>query len=299
VRSSAPRVDDERTPRRIEPALPADVTGDELDRQVRSELSTLSRENAVVVARHLVMVARLMDDEPELAYEHAVAAQQRAGRVGLVREAAGLAAYQVGRYEEALRELRTARRLTGSSEHLPVMADCERGLGRPERALDLASSPEARELDRAGQLEMLIVASGARGDLGQHDAAVVMLQVGELDVPPRAGSGPARQARARLMSAYADALAAAGRADEAQQWLEKAADADLDGSTGAAERLGRVEDSEIYDLLEDDEDEAGTDEREAAPVAEDTHVDATPDEAADDLDESGDEQDERGEDPRA
>ena len=244
----------------MEPALPDDVTGDELDRQVRGELGTLSRENSVAVARHLVMVARLMDEDPELAYEHAAAAQKRAGRVGLVREAAGLAAYQVGRYEEALRELRTARRLTGSSEHLPVMADCERGLGRPERALDLAASPEARELDRAGQLEMLIVASGARGDLGQHDAAVVMLQVAELDVPPRAGSGAARQARARLMSAYADALAAAGRSDEAQGWLEKAADADLDGSTGAAERLGRLEDSEIVDLLDDEDEDEDADE---------------------------------------
>ena len=182
----ARRVED-KAPRRVEPALPSDVTGDELDRQVRGELGTLSKDNATIVARHLVMVARLMDEEPELAYEHAVAAQHRAGRVGLVREAAGLAAYQVGRYDDALRELRTARRLTGSSEHLPVMADCERGLGRPERALDLASSPEASRLDRAGQLEMLIVAAGARGDLGQHDAAVVMLQVAELDVPPAPG----------------------------------------------------------------------------------------------------------------
>ncbi len=207
-----------------------------------------------MVARHLVMVARLMDEDPELAYEHAVAAQRRAGRVGLVREAAGLAAYQVGKYEEALRELRTARRLTGSSEHLPVMADCERGLFRPERALDLAASPEADELDRSGQLELLIVAAGARGDLGQHDAAVVMLQVAELDVAPRSGSHGARQARARLMSAYSDALVAAGRADEARVWLERAADADDDDTTGAAARLGRGEDGDIVDLL-DDEDE--------------------------------------------
>lgn len=226
---------------------------------MRGELGTLSRENSTVVARHLVMVARLMDEDPELAYEHAVAAQRRAGRVGLVREAAGLAAYQVGKYEDALRELRTARRLTGSSEHLPVMADCERGLGRPERALDLAASPEAKGLDRSGQLELLIVASGARGDLGQHDAAVVMLQVGELDVAPRSGSHGARQARARLMSAYSDALVAAGRADEARVWLERAADADDDDTTGAAERLGRVEDGDILDLLDEDDDGAEPD----------------------------------------
>ncbi len=92
------------------------------------------------------MAAQLLDEDPELAYAHAQAAQRRAGRVGLVREALGIAAYQVGHYEEALRELRTARRLTGSSEHLAVMADCERGLGRPERALDLAASDEAKTL---------------------------------------------------------------------------------------------------------------------------------------------------------
>lgn len=237
--------------------LPADVTGDELDRQVRGELGTLSRDNATSVARHLVMAARLLDDEPELAYAHAQAAQRRAGRVGLVREALGIAAYQVGHYEEALRELRTARRLTGSSEHLAVMADCERGLGRPERALGLAASDEARTLDRAGQLEMLIVASGARQDLGQFDAAVVMLQVAELEVSPTAGSGPARAARARLMSAYYDALEAAGRGDGARQWLQRAAAADVDGLTGAAERLGGdgLEPGEIVDLLDDAEHE--------------------------------------------
>jgi tetratricopeptide (TPR) repeat protein len=251
------------------------VTGDELDRQVRGELGTLSRDNATTVARHLVMAAQLLDDEPELAYAHAQAAQRRAGRVGLVREALGIAAYQVGHYEEALRELRTARRLTGSSEHLAVMADCERGLGRPERALDLAGSDEARTLDRAGQLEMLIVASGARQDLGQFDAAVIMLQVAELEVPPTAGSGPARAARARLMSAYSDALLAAGRADEARTWLERAAAADVDGLTGAADRLGwdGLEPGEIMDLLGDDDEqdvgEGGGDDGEVAPIADD------------------------------
>ncbi len=253
--------------------MPQEVTGDELDRQVRGELGTLSRDNATSVARHLVMTAQLLDEDPELAYAHAQAAQRRAGRVGLVREALGIAAYQVGRFEEALRELRTARRLTGSSEHLAVMADCERGLGRPERALDLFASDEARTLDRAGQLEILIVAAGARQDLGQHDAAVVMLQVAELEVPPTAGSGPARAARARLMSAYSDALAAAGRADSAREWLERAAAADVDGITGAAERLGwdGLEPGEIMDLLDGDDD-AGADLAEDASGSEESEA---------------------------
>jgi hypothetical protein len=200
------------------------------------------------------MTYSLLEDDPKAALEHAAAAQRRAGRVGLVREAAGLAAYRAGEYELALRELRTARRLTGSQVHLPVMADCERGLGRPERALELASSPEVKQLDRAGQIEMLIVAAGARQDKGQFDAAVVMLQVPELT----RARGP-QPAIARLMSAYADALEAAGREDEAQTWLRRAAAADVDGLTGAAERLGLdVHDGvhgEVVDLLGDDPDD--------------------------------------------
>lgn len=197
-----------RAPRPVEPPLPDDVTGTELDAEVRRDLSGLSSENATAVARHLVQVARLLDDDPAAALEHARAAQRRAGRVGAVREAAGLAAYRAGEYEEALRELRTARRLTGSQVHLPVMADCERGLGRPERALEVASGPEAEELDRAGRVELAIVVAGARRDLGQVDAAVLELRLPELEgrVPPQL-----QEAQARLQEAYDDALAAAGR----------------------------------------------------------------------------------------
>lgn len=191
-----------------EPEVPESVTGSELDRDVRRDLGALAADNATAVARHLVMVASLLDDDPGQALEHARAAQRRAGRVGAVREAAGLAAYRAGEYEEALRELRTARRLTGSEAHLPVMADCERGLGRPERALEAAAGDGPAQLDRAGQIEMAIVVAGARGDLGQHDAAVLGLQLPELDgrVSP-----DLEDAQERLREAYDDALVSAGR----------------------------------------------------------------------------------------
>jgi hypothetical protein len=166
----------------------------------------------------------------------------------VVREAAGLAAYRCDRFDEALRELRTARRLTGSQEHLPVMADCERGLGRPERAIAMLTSPEAASLDRRGALELLIVAAGARLDLGQPGAAVVMLEVPELRAALRPETA---EAQARLWSAYSDALAAAGRTDEARTWLERAAAADEEGVTGAAERLG-LDGTDITDLLDPD-----------------------------------------------
>lgn len=155
--------------------MPDDVVASDLDRAARARLRTLSRENADGVARHLVMAGRLLDTDPELAYEHAQAAVRRAGRVDVVREAAGIAAYRTGRFAEALRELRTVRRLNGSDEHLALMADCERGMGRPERALALAREGEAAALDPGARLELALVVAGARLDLGEPDAALVAL----------------------------------------------------------------------------------------------------------------------------
>jgi tetratricopeptide (TPR) repeat protein len=205
------------------------------------------------------MVGRLIDEDPEAAWQHALAARGRAARIGDVREAAGLAAYRAGHYAEALAELRTARRLTGSDEHLPVIADCERALGRPERALTIAASPEVQRLDLEHRVEMLIVEAGARADLGQPDAAVVTLQVGLLDSKARAPW------LARLRSAYADALAAVGRDAEARHWLERAADADPDDVTGVQERLAELDGILVTDLEDDAEaDDAGDDGEEPA-----------------------------------
>lgn len=215
-------------------------------------MSTLPTVIATGVARHLVMAAQLMDIDPNLALQHAEVARARAGRVGIVREAVGITAYRAGDFATALRELRTARRLTGSDDQLAAIADSERALGRPDKALDVVSSAPpglAPEI----QVELLIVASGARLDLGQPEVARQTLEIGELDAAPTSGSPEVRQARARLLSAYADTLSALGQADEAQRWLAKAAQADLDGSTGAAERLGLAEaDIDFVDLDPDD-----------------------------------------------
>lgn len=213
-----------------------DVTGRELDEDVRAEFGTLSKSVADEVARHLVMAARLVDEDPEQAYRHALAARRRAGRVGVVREAAGVAAYLAGRYAEALGELRAARRITGSAEYLPMMADCERGLGRPRRALDLAADPAGAGLPVAGRIELLIVAAGARRDLGDFASAVVSLQVPELRMDT------SEPWLARLRYAYADALEAAGRDREARRWFLRAMEVDLDEETDAADRVGALDD---------------------------------------------------------
>ncbi|ARF78133.1 tetratricopeptide repeat protein [Kitasatospora aureofaciens] len=227
---------------------------------MRQELKSLPKTLADDVARNLVMVARLLDGEPEEAYQYSRVALRLASRVAAVREAAGFASYMTQRYSEALTEFRAARRMTGRADLWPVMADCERGLGRPERALAMAGEPEVKQLDKAGQVEMRLVAAGARSDMEQFDAAVVTLQSPEL------ASSAVHPWTARLRYAYAEALIAAGRGDEARDWFAKAAEADTDGSTNASERLAEIDGVEFTDALDPelDEDDA---EQADAPAA--------------------------------
>ncbi|SHG64823.1 hypothetical protein SAMN05444320_111127 [Streptoalloteichus hindustanus] len=211
---------------------------------------------------------QLVDTDPEQALAHARYARTRAARVGAVREAAGLAAYHAGEWAEALSELRAARRMTGGPGHVAVMADCERALGRPERALELLRGPEAAELPHAELVELRIVAAGARRDMGQLDAAVVALQGPDLD--------PAKPApwSARLFYAYADNLAAVGRTDEAIRWFLHAAEADQDEETDAAERAHELSDPERARALAELAAEEEAAENDAAAGAEDGAVDA-------------------------
>ncbi|WP_188572150.1 hypothetical protein, partial [Arthrobacter liuii] len=236
---SANRPDRERSPE-----IDEDVTGKELDRATQHQIKTLEPKSSEWVARHLVMAGRLIDDEPELAFQHALAASRRGGRLAAVREAVGLTAYSAGHYGEALREFRTFRRISGSNVHLPVMADCERGLGRPDRALDVARSEEAQDLDAPGKVELAIVAAGARTDLGQLDAAVAELEIAQLDINRAFSYSP------RLFRAYADALAAVGRQEESEKWNRQAVVAEN------ALGQGVDQEPEIIDLGWDEEEEA-------------------------------------------
>ncbi|WP_326791012.1 hypothetical protein [Streptomyces sp. NBC_00151] len=256
---------------------------------MRQELLSLPKGLAEDVARNLVMVARLIDEDPESAYEYSRIALRLASRVAAVREAAGFAAYANQKFSEALAEFRAARRMTGSVELWPVMADCERGLGRPEKALEMAGAPEVQKLDKASQVEMRLVAAGARRDMGQLDAAIVTLQSPEL------ASNSVQPWTARLRYAYADALLAAGREGEAREWFAKTVESDKDGSTDASDRLAELDGVEFVDVLVEDDEEAGNGDTtgtatEIHAEAEAEHQDADDDEGEDDEDEDEDDE---------
>ncbi len=212
-----------------EPIVPDEVTASDLNAAARNQLKTLSKENAEAVARHLAMAAEVIDADPQLAHQHAIAATRRAGRIGVVRETAAITAYAIGDYALALRELRTYRRISGSDDQIALMVDSERGVGRPDRALEVGRAVDRSTLEPAVRVELAIAMSGARLDLGQTERALQELDIPELN-PDRAFEwSPA------LFAARATVLEELGRENEAREWhrrAEVAADV-LDAAIGA------------------------------------------------------------------
>jgi hypothetical protein len=187
---------------------------------VRVQLKTLSAENAEMTARHLAMVAYLAEQDPELAHRHAQAAASRAGRIPVVRETVGITAYFVEDWALSLRELLAHRRMTNSNDHVPMMIDCERGLGRPQRGLELGRTIDRAALSADVRVSLAIAMSGARLDLGQNDTALVELEIKELNPNSVFDYSP------RLFWAYADTLEVLGREADAAKWADLAVRAD-------------------------------------------------------------------------
>ena len=204
---AANRADQERSPD-IDP----DVTGKELDRGTLKEINGLDERPASWVAKHLVMAGRYLDVDPALAFQHALAASRKGGRLSRVREAVALTAYAAGEYADALREFRTYRRMTGDDTHIAAQVDSERALGRTEKALQLAAEVDASRLDRAARAELAMVVSGIREDAGDLQGAHEALQIPELDRRRGYPFSP------RLFQRQADVLLALGRRDEARLW---------------------------------------------------------------------------------
>lgn len=235
--------------RHDDPVVLDDVTPKQLDRIALNELKTLSKENQEGVANHLVMAARLIESDPALAHQHAISAARRAGRIGVVRETLAITAYATEDYALALRELRTYRRITGRDDQLPMMVDSERGLGRPERALELGRSVPRAQLSVAVQVELAIAMSGARLDLGHSQQALVELEISQLDPTTAYSYSPA------LFAAYATVLEELGRHAEAEEWLTRAdlAAAALDGEDPEDDMIEVVEEEpEVVDADEEE-----------------------------------------------
>ncbi|WP_230674098.1 hypothetical protein [Rathayibacter sp. Leaf248] len=256
----------------------------DLDKVARNELKTLTKENADWVAMHLVMAGRLLEEDPELAHRHVLSAARRAGRIAVVRESLAISAYAIGDFALALRELRTYRRISGSDEQVPLMVDSERGVGRPDKALELGRSIDRSALSVGAQVSLAIAMSGARLDLGQTELALMELEIPQLDPNKAFSYSP------DLFAAYAAVLEELGRTEEAAQWQRRAdvaARAVFAAEGGGDDETIEVveEEGEAFAVRQGDDapSAAVDDESESADSSDDSDGDDEDDE--DDLDE--------------
>jgi len=202
---------------------------------VLAQLKSLPEKLGQRVARHLVAAGELLEQDPRTAYEHTLAARARASRLAVVREAVGEAAYAAGEYAEALAELRAAKRMNGAQDYVAIMADCERALGRPDRALALLRNAPRESFAPPLLAETVLVEAGARRDRGELDAALRTLENAHLNSQSRAPWV------ARLRYAYADTLLAAERPKDALEWFHRAEAVDVDEITDAGDRALEIE----------------------------------------------------------
>ncbi|MEZ5087854.1 MAG: tetratricopeptide repeat protein [Tessaracoccus sp.] len=227
--------------------MPEGFNESELPMGVRAELKGVSKERAAEVGAHIWAAGQLVDIDPALAYRHAEAARRRAPRLPVTREATAETAYAAGEYVVALREYRAIRRMSGGDELIPVLADCERALGRPRDALELLAGVDPRNAKIELRIECLLVEAGIRDDLGQRDEAKRLLQAA---ISRKVGP-PLSQARMRY--AYADLLERDGDRAGARTWFEKAGELDKGAMLDIADRLAAIDGILLPDFEEDEE----------------------------------------------
>ena len=177
--------------------------------------------------------AAFMEEDYDEAIRLGEQAKHIALRSAAARELLGLAYYRVGKWSEAAKELTTFRRISGSTEQNPVIADSYRAMGKPEKAIEYCLEIDRKEVAPAVYYEGVIVAAGALADQGRVDDAIKILE--RLDLRPEV----AAEHHLRAWYALADLLERKGRFTQAREWFEAVASADAD-LTDAPERLKKL-----------------------------------------------------------
>ncbi|MBB1515681.1 hypothetical protein H5398_06800 [Tessaracoccus sp. MC1679] len=255
---------------------------------MRAELKGLPKDLADIVGAHIWAAGQLVDEDPELAFRHAEAARRRAGRLPIVREAAAETAYAAGEYAIALREFRAIRRMSGGDQLIPVIADCERALGRPRDALEVLTELDPKTKDMWLRMECLLVEAGIRADLGQRAEAMRLLQAAiSRKVGPPFG-------QARLRYAYANLLEEEGDVEGAREWFSSAAALDQGAELDTSDRIAQLDGVVLPDFTPDEEDDdesegdVGDESRDTEVEPEDSELEGDEPEADEDDEPEGD-----------
>ncbi|MBT1163905.1 hypothetical protein [Bifidobacterium felsineum] len=280
-----------------EPRMPKGMEWSMLSKDERERLRGLSKEHAENIGLHILAAYALEEKDPELALEHAKWVARQASRIDFARETLAFVAYRQGNYKLALREFRTAYRMNGFQDYLPFIADCERGVGNPKKAVEIAQSEEGKQLHGAPKVEMFLVYAGALGDLELWDKAIeVVHTVGR-------SQGLPGEYRMRAVQAEQYFLEEAGRNGEAEK-LDKVldrledqyADEDFDENSDDV-----VIDHDLADLTDDSEvlEQLGIDPSDAQyapePEPEEEESETDKDSADDEVEAESDDSDDKSE----
>lgn len=234
-------------PAENEPELPAGYDETGLPGPLRAELRGLNKSLAGRVGGHLRAVGELVDSDPQLALRHALVARRLASRLPVVREVTADTAYAAEDYETALTEYRAIHRMSGNDDYLPVIADCERAVGKHQAALRTLRQAREAKLSVPQQVEVILVEAGIRDDLGQRPEALRLLK------DAISGGRGGRDGQARLRFAYANLLAATGRVEAAREWLVSASHYDDQDALGVGEAIAELDGVAVTDDVLDDE----------------------------------------------
>jgi tetratricopeptide (TPR) repeat protein len=207
--------------------LPREIE-DDIRRTARpaQQVDALSR-----LARAIELLER---DDPRGAVPEAEKAKALAPRSASVREVLGMAYYGLGRWQEAITELKAFKRMSGRPDQNHLIADSLRGLGRPVEAVPLAEELlRDRRAPNEAKAEAVIVAASALADQERFPEALALL------ARAKTRADVAEDYTLRLWYVRGDILARAGRDDEAATEFRKVMRHDP-SAFDAAERLAEL-----------------------------------------------------------
>lgn len=174
-------------------------------------------------------------------------ARRLASRLPIVREVAAETAYVAGDFATALTEYRAIHRMGGNDDYLPIIADCERAVGKHQAALRTLREARDAKLSLPQQVEVILVEAGVRDDLGQRPEALRLLK------EAISGGRGGREGQARFRYAYADLLAEAGEHKAAREWLVSARQYDDENVLQIDNRIAELDGEEVEIADFDDE----------------------------------------------